>query len=63
MNFITNFANDKDTLLIESGLSEVEEVIEVINVPSPNGYDPAFLELLENYISVKGNLKIKEYSI
>ena len=63
LNFITNFASDEDTLLIESGLSEVEEVIEVINVPSPNGYDPAFLELLENYISVKGNLKIKEYSI
>ena len=63
LNFITNFANDEDTLLIDSGLSEVEEVIEVINVPSPNEYDPAFLELLENYISVKGNLKIKEYSI
>lgn len=63
LNFITNFASDEDTLLIESGLSEVEEVIEVINVPSLNGYDPAFLELLENYISVKGNLKIKEYSI
>ena len=63
LNFITNFASDEDTLLIESGLSEVEEVIEVINVPSPNGYDPAFLELLENYISVIGNLKIKEYSI
>ena len=61
--YIINFDNaSADVLTLESLISKVEEEIIVINIPF-NNYDAAFLELLEPYISVKGNLKIKEYNL
>lgn len=61
-HYVTDFSNDEDTELIESGLSVVEEVVTIVNIPY-NNWDSEFLEFMQQYISVKGNLKIKEYSI
>lgn len=60
-HFVTNFFEDDDTEVIESLLSTSEETITVINIPLGN-WDTEFLEYLEPYISLKGNLKIKEYN-
>ena len=62
LHFITDYDNDSETELIESGLSVAEEVITVINIPA-NDWDSEFLEYLEQFVSIKGNLKIKEYAI
>lgn len=61
-NYVTDFGNDEDTMTILSGLSANEEKASVVNVPN-QGWDSEFLEFLEDYISIKGNLLIKEYSI
>ena len=61
-HFVTNFSADEDTEVIESGLSKSTEEIIVINIPF-NDWDAEFLSFMEQYISVKGNIKIKEYSI
>lgn len=61
-HFITDFSNDEDTELIEGGLSEMEEVITVINIPF-NDWDSEFLSYLEQFISVKGNIMIKEFHL
>ena len=58
-HFVTNFEEDKDTEVIESGLSEVSEVQEYIMIPFDN-WDPEFLEFLQPYLSVKGTLVIKQ---
>lgn len=67
LHFVTDFATDETTELIEGGLSKIEEVVIVINIPhreAPYGdWDTEFLAFLEQYISVKGNVKIKEYLI
>lgn len=62
LHFVTDFASDETTALIEGGLSIVEEVVEVINIPS-NDWDGEFLSFLEQFVSVKGNIKIKEYAL
>ena len=62
LHFVTDFSNDETTELIESGLSVVEETITVINIPYQN-WNKDFLEYMEQYISVKGNIKIKEYTL
>lgn len=62
LHFVTDFANDETTELIEGGLSEQGELVTVINIPY-NEWDTEFLEMLEQYVSVKGNLKIKEYHL
>lgn len=59
-HFVTDFADDGDTMLIEGGLSVDEEVVTIINIPYQE-WDAEFLAYMEKYISVKGNLKIKEY--
>lgn len=61
-HFVTNFAEDEDTEVFESLLSTTEETITVINIPSQN-WDSEFLQFLEPFISIKGNLKIKEYPV
>lgn len=62
LHFVTDFANDEATELIEGGLSEIEEIITVVNIPF-NNWDNEFLSFLEQYISLKGNLKIREYNL
>lgn len=59
-HFITDFNNDEETKVIESMLSTVEETLHVVNIPSHN-WDNEFLQFLEPYISIKGNIKIQEY--
>jgi hypothetical protein len=61
-HFITTFKDDEDTEVIESVISEVEERIIRVNIPF-NNWDNEFLVFLEPYISIKGNLKITEYSL
>ena len=62
LHFVTDFANDETTELIEGGLSEQGELVTVINIPYKN-WDSEFLEFMEQFVSVKGNLKIKEYHL
>lgn len=61
-DFITTFDEDDDTEVFESLLSTSEETVTVINIPW-NNWDSEFLKFLEPYISIKGNLGIKEYSL
>lgn len=61
--YIIDFANSStDVQTLQGYLSELEASVIVINIPY-NNYDAAFLELLEQYISVKGNVKIKEFNL
>ena len=62
IHFITTFDEDEDTQVFESLLSTSEETVTVINIPF-NNLDSEFLKFLEPYISIKGNLGIKEYSL
>lgn len=62
LHFVTDYSNDETTETIESGLSTEEELVTVINIPY-NNWDKEFLEMLEQYISIKGNIKIKEYTL
>ena len=62
LHFVTDYENDEETELIESGLSTEEELVTVINIPY-NEWDKEFLEFMEQYISIKGNIKIKEYHL
>lgn len=62
LHFVTDYSNDETTEVIESGLSEEGELVTVINIPY-NDWDEEFLEFMEQYVSVKGNLKIKEYHL
>lgn len=61
--YIINQANSgADVMGLESLLSEDEEKITVINIPSQN-WSEDFLTFLEQFISVKGNLQIREYQL
>lgn len=62
LHFVTDYSNDETTETIESGLATEEELVTVINIPY-NNWDKEFLEMLEQYISIKGNIKIKEYTL
>lgn len=62
LHFVTDYSNDETTETIESGLTTEEELVTVINIPY-NNWDNEFLEMLEQYISIKGNIKIKEYTL
>ena len=60
--FVTNHEEDEDTEVFESKLSESADTIQVVKIPY-NGWDPEFLEFMEQYISVKGDLRIMEYQL
>lgn len=60
LHFVTDYSNDEETETIGSGLSTNEELITVINIPYKE-WDNEYLEFLEQFISIKGNIKIKEY--
>lgn len=47
---------------VESLVSTVVDVVQYVNVPS-QGWNDDFLGFLEQYISVKGNLSIREYQL
>ena len=51
-----------DVHSIEGNLSESTDRLLVINVPFQN-WDSTFLAFMEQYISVKGNLRLKEYKL
>ena len=61
-DYVTDYESDADTELIQSGLSKDETNMIVIQVPA-NNWEPNFLSLLEQYISVKGNIRIGEYTL
>lgn len=61
--YIINQANSSaDVMGLESLLSEDEDKVTVINIPSQN-WSEDFLTFLEQFISVKGNLQIREYQL
>ena len=62
LHFVTDYSNDETTEKIESGLSTEEELVTVINIPYQN-WDKEYLMFLEQFISIKGNIKIKEYTL
>lgn len=64
-HYLTNHERDDDTETIESLLSTVEETETIINIPpkSDNPWSTEFLEFLMPYISIKGNVRIKEYKV
>lgn len=62
LHFVTDYANDETTELIEGGLSTEENLVTVINIPYKE-WDTGFLEFMEQYVSIKGNIKIKEYHL
>lgn len=55
-------SEDTNVHLLEGNLSVVSEVVDVVNIPYKS-WSEDFLSLLEQYITVKGNLKIKEYEL
>lgn len=61
-HIVTNFEQDDDTKLVESMLGDSAELFTVVNVPY-NEWSEEFLEYLEQFISIKGNLKIREYNL
>ena len=61
--YIIDYTNPlEDVKGLEGFQSTEEDEIIIINVPY-NGYDEDFLELLIPYISIKGNVLIKEYNL
>ena len=63
-DYVIDFADSDDDVvhLIEGGLSETSETIQVINIPH-NSWDSEFLEYVSQFLSVKGNLKVREYQL
>ncbi len=61
-HFVTDFENDEETMLILSNLSEDEEIITIVNIPF-NDWDDEFLRFMEQHISIRGDLKIREYML
>lgn len=59
---ISQGTSDDSVHLLEGNLSVASEVEQVVNIPF-NDWDLEFLEFLEQYISVKGNLKLQEYTL
>ena len=61
-HFITTFDEDEDTEVFESLLSTSESKSIIINIPYQN-WDSEFLEFLQPFISIKGNLEVREFSL
>ena len=55
-------SDDEEVNVIGGNLSETTETITVIEIPF-NNWDNEFLSLIQQYISIKNNLEIKEYSL
>lgn len=62
-DYLVKLDTDDNTVhRLEGNLSTVSEVVQVVNIPY-NGWDKDFLSFMEQYISVKGNLVLKEYQL
>ena len=61
-DYIVNIGSEDDVHLIEGNLCVIDSVVQVINIPYGE-WDSDFLSFLEQYISVKGNLQIREYNL
>ena len=62
-DYTTDYANDSDaTNKIRGVLSSTTDLTLRVNVPSPDtgAWDTDFLDLLQEYISIKGNVVIRE---
>lgn len=59
---ITDYANDDEYNTLQNRQGHKYQQIVIVEVPSQNWSDD-FIELLEGFISVKGNVKVREYSI
>ena len=55
-------SSDSDVHTLEGNLSELEEVVTVVNIPF-NNWDTGFLSFMEQYISIKGNIELREYDL
>lgn len=58
-NYITNHSVDGDVYRIPDEHLYTGEFITVVNIPA-NDWSSAFLEFLEDYISIKRNVKVRE---
>ena len=61
-HFITTFDEDDDTEVFESLINTIESEVTIINIPYQN-WDSEFLQVIRPFISIKGNLEIREYSL
>lgn len=61
-HFITTFDEDEDTEVFESLISTIESEVTIINIPYQN-WDSEFLQFIQPFISIKGNLEVREYSL
>ena len=61
-HFITTFDEDDDTEVFESLINTIESEVTIINIPYQN-WDSEFLQFIRPFISIKGNLEIREYSL
>lgn len=61
-HFITTFDEDDDTEVFESLINTIESEVTIINIPS-HDWDSEFLQFIQPFISIKGNLEIREYSL
>jgi len=63
-HFVTDYSDDSDeTELIRGVLSPQTQTQLICNIPHPSeggAWDPVFLEFMEQYISIKGNVKLRE---
>jgi len=59
-NYITDFENDDDVFTLEGLQSENAERFIIVNIPF-NNYDSEFLTFMEQFISLKGNVLIREF--
>ena len=55
-------SEDDDVNTLEGNLSIVGEVVQVVNIPFQQ-WSSDFLEFLGQYISLKGDLQVKEYNL
>ena len=60
-HFITSFSDDADTETFDGYLVPLGETQSVINIPY-NNWSSDFLEFMEQYISIKGDLLLREVS-
>ena len=59
---INQGSSDSNVHNLEGNLSVITDFVQVVNVPYQE-WDADFLSFLEQYISVKGNLQIREYQL
>ena len=62
-DYLINQNSESDYVnLLEGNLSTSTEKVQFVNIPFQN-WDSTFLAFMEQFISVKGNLRLKEYTL